>query len=124
MPGPTEGRAISHSRRLPTLPPDQVADCCARHRRGGFFQPVERRAAATIASIWVCPVLDQDLDGLQEACLGGVVQRCCAQSPDAGRTFLTAASAIVGAGTVAQERAHVLRIVPATLVSRAAGTDP
>ena len=75
----------------------------------------------TVAGVLVCSVVKQDLDGPEEARLGRVVQGCRVESPDAGRA---AGTAIGRAGTVAQEGADVLRIVLATLVSRAAGTDP
>src|SRR6266702_7673180 len=103
---------------------DQAPDRGSRHRRCRLFQPVERRAAVTVAGVWVCSVVDEYLDGPQEACPGGVVQRCRVESPDAGRTFRVAGTTIVRAGTVVQEGADILRIVFATLVSRAAGTDP
>jgi hypothetical protein len=45
---------------------------------------------------------DEYLDGPQEACLGGVVQSCRVESPDAGRTLRVAGTAIGRAGTVAE----------------------
>ena len=75
----------------------------------------------TVAGILICSVVKHDLDGPEEARLGRVVQGCRVESPDAGRA---AGTAIGRAGTVAQEGADVLRIVLATLVSRATGPDP
>ena len=78
----------------------------------------------TIPGVWVCSVVDEHLDGPQEASPGGVVQGCRVESPDAGRPSRVAGTAIVRVGTVAQEGADVFRIVLAALVSRAGGTDP
>ena len=78
----------------------------------------------TVTGVWVCSVVDEHLDGPQEARLGGIVQGCRVESPDAGRPSRVAGTAIVRAGTVAQEGADIVRIVLATLVSRAGGTDP
>src|SRR5580704_4357303 len=97
---------------------DQVPDSGSRHRRCRLFQPVKRSAAVTVAGVRVCSVVDEYLDGPQEACPGGVVQRCRVESPDAGRTFRVTGTAIGCAGTVVQEGADILRIVLATLVSR------
>jgi hypothetical protein len=69
-------------------------------------------------------MVEEYLDGPQEACSGSVVQRCRAEGPDAGRTAWIAGTTIGRAGTEAQQRADVLRIVLAALVSGAAGTDP
>ncbi len=60
---------------------DQVPDRGSRHRRCRLLQPVERRAALAVAGVRVCSVLEEYLDGPQEACPGRVVQRC---RPDSG----------------------------------------
>lgn len=78
----------------------------------------------TVARVRVCSVVEEYLDGLQEASLGGVVQSGRVECIDTARTAGVTRPAVVGAGTVSQEGADVVRIVLATLVSRAACTDP
>jgi hypothetical protein len=65
-----------------------------------------------VAGVRVCSVVEEDLDGSQETCLGRVVQRRRIENPDTG----VAGTAVVRAGTVVQEGANVLRIVLAALV--------
>ena len=78
----------------------------------------------TVASVWVCSVVEEYLDGPQEARPGRVVQRRRVERPDAGRTFRVAGTTVVRAGPVVQEGADELRIILAALVPGAAGPDP
>jgi hypothetical protein len=90
-----------------------------------LFQPVERRSAAAVAGGRVGSGFEEHLDGLQEARLCRVVQRRGLQRPDAGGTLeVVAAATICRAGTVAQQRPDVVRIVLAALVPGAGSTDP
>src|ERR1700732_1855489 len=99
--------------KLPEPGCDQVPDGGSRYRRCRLFQPVKRRAAVTVASVWVCSVVEEYPDGPQEGRPGRVVQRRRVDG-----------AAVVRAGPVAQQGADVLRIVLATLVPGAAGPDP
>src|ERR1700691_252286 len=96
---------------------EQVLDGGSRYRWGRLRQPVERRAAVAVAGAWVCSVLKEHLDGLQETGPGGVVHCCRVEGPDAGRVVRVAGAAVGRAGTVAQEGADVLRVVFPALVS-------
>ena len=78
----------------------------------------------TVAGLRVGSVLEEHLDGPQEARPGRVVQRRRVERPDAGRTVRIAGTTVVRAGPVLQEGADELRIILAALVPGAAGPDP
>ena len=64
----------------------------------------------------------QDLDGLHETGLRGVVQAGCGERPYAGGASTD--PAVVGPGSVTKEGADVIRVVLASLVAGTAGADP